>query len=136
MGVAVTKAELIERIAYRFPCLQKRQVREVLGEAFCEIANLMVRGGRIAWPGFGTFRRIRRAARAGRNPRTGRRITVAARFAISFRVSEDLRRDLVERFARQLRQQQRDRRSRSNGEPAVGDVRVVVVDDLTPEGSE
>ncbi|MGQ0701818.1 MAG: HU family DNA-binding protein [Gemmatimonadales bacterium] len=54
------------------------------------------KGGRILISGFGHFETRRRAARNGRDPRTGRRIAIEASTALVFRPGKPLR-DLLNR---------------------------------------
>lgn len=55
------------------------------------IAEELKGGGSVALPGFGRFATRDRAARRGRDPRTGREIEVAARRACVFSPREGLR---------------------------------------------
>ena len=49
-----------------------------------EIGHALEHGEDVRLSGFGTFRVKERAARAGRNPRTGEAIEIPARRAVSF----------------------------------------------------
>ena len=56
-----------------------------------EIGAALARGEKVVIPGFGTFKRTRRAARMGRNPRTGEAIEIPASNAVSFKASRALK---------------------------------------------
>ena len=54
-------------------------------DAFCESVTAEVaNGGDVTLIGFGTFKKVEKAARAGKNPRTGEKIQIAAKSAPKF----------------------------------------------------
>jgi DNA-binding protein HU-beta len=55
------------------------------------IARTLRKSRKVKITGFGTFEARRRAARPGRNPRTGERIRIPATWTASFRVGKGLR---------------------------------------------
>ncbi len=55
------------------------------------IARTLRKNQKVKITGFGTFEARRRAARAGRNPRTGERIRIPATWTASFRAGKGLR---------------------------------------------
>ena len=52
------------------------------------IADQITNGDNVTVTGFGTFERVERAPRTGRNPRTGERIQIAAKRAVRFSPGE------------------------------------------------
>jgi DNA-binding protein HU-beta len=70
-----TKAEMISAVAERAGS-DKKTVENVLGAFFDHAAEQVKSGGKIAWPGFGTFSMAERGARTGRNPQTGESIKI------------------------------------------------------------
>jgi DNA-binding protein HU-beta len=54
------------------------------------IAGALATEGKVTISGFGTFAVVERAARAGRNPRTGKRLTIPARNGVRFKVGKRL----------------------------------------------
>lgn len=58
------------------------------------IANALKKGGEVNITGFGNFKTRKRAARTGRNPQTGKTITIKASTAPVFRAGKGLK-DLV-----------------------------------------
>ncbi len=89
----MTKAELIARAAEKAG-VSKKQADRCL-RAFVEvIEDALAKGERVAIPGFGVFQVRERAARKGRNPRTGEEITIPARKIVHFKAAKQLR-DLV-----------------------------------------
>lgn len=58
------------------------------------IAGELRRNGEVALPGFGSFGVQERAARKGRDPRTGKEIEIPARRACVFRPRQGLRKSM------------------------------------------
>ncbi len=89
----MTQSDLIKDIAERTDTTQKSA--KVFLDAFVEsVQDSLKRGESVALPGFGTFRVAQRAARAGRNPRTGEPLQVAARKAPVFTAGTALRKSV------------------------------------------
>lgn len=55
------------------------------------LTHLLAKGDSIVLPGFASFSVKKRAARKGRNPATGKEITIAAHKAISFKTGSKLK---------------------------------------------
>jgi DNA-binding protein HU-beta len=55
------------------------------------IAGVLVQGETITLPGFGTFSLAERAARTGRNPKTGEALEIAASRAAKFKQAKALK---------------------------------------------
>jgi len=86
----MTKAELVAKIA-EAAGVSKKQADRCL-KAFIEaVEDALVKGERIALPGFGIFQVRERSARKGRNPRTGEEITIPARKVVVFKPAKQLR---------------------------------------------
>lgn len=66
----MNKAELVEQLEARLGCDRKTATDAVEG-VIDLIVRSVVKGDRVAISGFGTFEKVARAARTGRNPRTG-----------------------------------------------------------------
>ena len=69
----------------------KKQAQEAVEAVFDTIAKTMSRGEEVAITGFGTFRVVKRAAREGRNPKTGEKIQIAASVKPKFRAGKLLK---------------------------------------------
>lgn len=87
----MTKSELIQRLAEQNPHLFQRDVERIVSTIFDEISDALSRGDRVELRGFGAFSVKARAARAGRNPRTGESVEVAQKHVPSFKAGKDLR---------------------------------------------
>lgn len=79
----MTKAELIDAIAAKAGTT-KTDAAKVLN-AFCETVRV---ADKVTLVGFGTFQYKTRAARAGRNPQTGKPIQIAESRALTFKASK------------------------------------------------
>lgn len=73
--MALRKVEIIDNIAEN-ESLSKKQVAAVLDSFIEQITNGLVAGEQVILQGFGTFTVKTRAARTGRNPKTGEEIQI------------------------------------------------------------
>lgn len=72
--------------------MEKKVEAERAVDAVLEtIVKTMSRGEEVAISGFGTFRVVKRAAREGRNPKTGEKIQIAASTKPKFRAAKLLK---------------------------------------------
>ena len=84
------KVELVEAIAKKVG-LTKAEAGRALDSTFEAIAEALEKGDRVPLVGFGTFATSERAAREGRNPRTGETVKIAARTAVTFKAGSALK---------------------------------------------
>ena len=87
----MTRSQLILRLAEMNPHLYHRDVERIVATVFDEISAALARGDRVELRGFGAFSVKRRAARIGRNPRTGDMVQVAAKYLPYFKTGKELR---------------------------------------------
>jgi integration host factor subunit beta len=85
------KSELIQKIAAANPHLYQRDIERIVNVIFDEIVAALARGDRVELRGFGAFTVKHRAARQGRNPRTGETVFVDEKFVPFFKTGKDLR---------------------------------------------
>jgi len=91
----MTKADLIEKLQKGTgSALSKKQLNELLDEAFAEIAKSVRKDKRFSYPGFGTFTLKKRAARVGRNPKTGQEIEIKATKTVAFKPAPNVKNNL------------------------------------------
>jgi DNA-binding protein HU-beta len=86
----MTKAEFVEKLA-KETGLTKTQAKEVLESFLAQTTKILKKAGRLALSGLGTFEVVKRAKRAGRNPRTGEAVTIKAHKAVKFRPAKALK---------------------------------------------
>jgi DNA-binding protein HU-beta len=80
----MTKAELIEQVA-KDAKISKAAAGKALDSLTDGIMKaLKKKDGKLTLTGFGTFSKVRRKAREGRNPLTGESIKIKARNAVKF----------------------------------------------------
>jgi len=84
------KPELAARIVWQTPRLYNRNAERLINAILHEIAFALARGDRVEMRGFGTFSVRHRPARAGRNPKNGRSVSVPKRSHPSFKMSKEM----------------------------------------------
>ncbi len=87
----MTRSELITRLAARFPQLGLRDAELAVKTMLETMAQSIVEGQRIEIRGFGSFGLNHRPARTGRNPKTGARVEVPAKYVPHFKAGKELR---------------------------------------------
>jgi len=88
MGV-VTRDVLAEQLAERAE-ITMAAARDEVKWFFETISSALTGGDEVRIHGFGTFKTAQRAARTGRNPRTGESVQVPARRVVRFAASTTL----------------------------------------------
>jgi len=86
----VNKSELIEHIATQAD-LSKAAAGRALDAVTGAVRTTLKKGGSVTITGFGTFAVTKRAARTGRNPRTGAAIKIKAAKVPKFKPGKALR---------------------------------------------
>jgi DNA-binding protein HU-beta len=87
----MNKAELIEAIAKKVSGVSRKSAGDMV-DAFIETAQgALKKGESVALIGFGTFTTGKRAARTGRNPRTGEAIKIPAKKVVKFSAGAGLK---------------------------------------------
>lgn len=87
----MTKKDLVDLIAKK-ASLTNKAAREAVQATLDGIRDALKRGEKVVLTGFGTFSVRSRAARKGRNPRTGDVINIAARKTPGFTAGKALKR--------------------------------------------
>ena len=87
----MTKSELVENMA-KDAGIKKPEAAKAL-DSFMDnvIQSLKKKDGKVTLVGFGTFSKIRRKARKGRNPQTGEEIKIKACNVVKFRPGKKLK---------------------------------------------
>lgn len=84
------KSDLSSHVASQ-ASLSKAAADNVVNTVFSAITDALAKGEAVAIAGFGTFTTKSRAAREGRNPRTGETIAIPASTVPSFKAAKALR---------------------------------------------
>jgi len=89
----VNKSELVDALASKGK-MSKAEAGRVTDTLFSPsgiIASELKKGGKVQVTGFGNFETRKRGARKGRNPRTGKEITIKASTTAVFRAGKGLK---------------------------------------------
>lgn len=87
----MTKSELIARLAELNPHLYQSDAEKIVSTILDEISSALASGHRVELRGFGVFSVRNRNARAGRNPRTGEKVSVEAKNVPFFKAGKKLK---------------------------------------------
>ena len=87
----MTKSELIARLAERFPQLVAKDADFAVKMMLDAKSEALVRGDRIEIRGFGSFALNYRPPRVGRNPKSGEKVSVPAKWVPHFKAGKELR---------------------------------------------
>ncbi|MBT4089152.1 MAG: HU family DNA-binding protein [Calditrichaeota bacterium] len=90
----MNKKDLIDKIAADVE-VSKTAAGQGLDAVIKSIQGGIVGDGGVQMVGFGTFQTVKRAARNGRNPQTGKTIKIKAKKVVKFTVGKGLK-DAVE----------------------------------------
>ncbi|HOI75337.1 MAG: HU family DNA-binding protein [Syntrophaceae bacterium] len=85
----MTKAELIGAIAGEAG-ITKAAAGKALDAFMGAVAKELKKSGKLGLVGFGTFSVIKRKAREGRNPQTGKAIKIPAKKVVKFKAGKGL----------------------------------------------
>ena len=85
------KSELVQRIAAQNPHLYQRDVQKLVDAVLDQIVTALAKGDRVELRGFGAFGVKHRAARNGRNPRTGAHVSVDQKAVPFFKTGKEMR---------------------------------------------
>ena len=86
----MTKTALIEKIAADSG-LTKKDAGKAFAATVAAITETLAAGDKVTVPGFGTFEVRDRAARTGKNPRTGEAVKIAACKVPAFKAGKGLK---------------------------------------------
>lgn len=104
----MTKKEIVKTISEEIGLTQLK-TKEIVQKTFDAIVETLVTDGRIELRNFGVFEVKRRAPRKARNPKTGDKVDVPAKYVVSFKPGKEM-----EERVRQLEQREREREQAAN----------------------
>lgn len=87
----MVRTELVQALGKEHPSLRADEIERVVDAFFDEIAQSLTDDGRVDLRGFGAFTTRTRAARDGRNPRTGEAVEVPAKRVPFFHAGKAIR---------------------------------------------
>lgn len=86
----MNKSELTDKMA-ELAGLSKKDAGAALDAAITAISQELTSGGKVQLVGFGSFEVKERAARMGKNPRTGESVPIPAGKAVAFKCGKALK---------------------------------------------
>lgn len=95
----MTKKEIVKAISEEIGMTQLK-TKEIVQKTFDAIVETLITESRIELRNFGVFEVKKRAARKARNPRTGDKVLVPAKFVVTFKPGKEM-----EAKVRQLEEQ-------------------------------
>lgn len=100
--MAVTKSELIERVAAKQTHISVKDVELAVKTVLENMAQAMATGTRIEIRGFGSFSLHYRKSRTGRNPKTGEEVDIDGKYVPHFKPGKELRDRVNEAMAAEI----------------------------------
>ena len=85
----MNKSELVDAIS-KEAGLTKTKTNEVVNAIVETITNTLKKGEKVALVGFGTWSTAKRAKRTGRNPKTGKALTIPSKTVAKFKAGSEL----------------------------------------------
>lgn len=89
-GTILNKAELVTEVAER-ASMTKKDAERAVNAVVESIELALTKGERVSLVGFGTFEVRERAARVGRNPRTGATLEISSSRVPAFKAGKALK---------------------------------------------
>jgi DNA-binding protein HU-beta len=86
----MTKSDLIAQVAEQ-TSLTKKDSAAAIDAVFASITAALAQGNGLSITGFGSFAISDRAAKEGRNPKTGEKMAIAASKAVKFKPGKALK---------------------------------------------
>lgn len=87
----MTRSNLIDRLAELHPQLQLKDAELAVKTILDALSNTLSKGDRIEIRGFGSFGLNYKPPRQGRNPKTGAKVKVPAKYIPHFKAGKELR---------------------------------------------
>ncbi|MDD6182057.1 MAG: HU family DNA-binding protein [Desulfovibrionaceae bacterium] len=89
--IRMTKAELVAKIKEKAQLPTIVMAEGALDAVVASLREALAAGESVTFTGFGSFKVVERAARKGRNPRTGKEITIPASKVVKFTPGKGLK---------------------------------------------
>lgn len=87
----MTKAELVAKIKEKAGLPTNVMAESALDAVIASVREALAAGESVTFTGFGSFKVVERAARKGRNPRTGEMIAIPAGKVVKFTPGKGLK---------------------------------------------
>jgi DNA-binding protein HU-beta len=90
-GTVMTKAELVKALKEKAKLATNAQAEAVHDTLIGILADALKKDNAVTLTGFGSFKIVHRAARKGRNPRTGKELQIPVSKAVKFTAGKALK---------------------------------------------
>ena len=90
-SAAMNRADLIDRLADLHPTLQAKDAEMAVRVILDAMTDALSHGDRIEIRGFGSFALNYRPPRSGRNPKSGAKVEVPAKYSPHFKAGKEMR---------------------------------------------
>ena len=87
----MTRSDLINHLAVLYPQYTTKDVEQAVTTILNAMSDTLSKGERIEIRGFGSFALNYRPPRIGRNPKTGAKVEVHAKYVPHFKAGKELR---------------------------------------------
>ena len=87
----MTKSEIINMLSRKQSHLSGKDIEESVKILLEQMSDTLTEGSRIEIRGFGSFSLHHRAARSGRNPKTGEKVLLSSKHVPHFKPGKELR---------------------------------------------
>ena len=84
----MVRSELLQKFCNQHPQLLRRDVEKILEIIFFQITEALLRGENVEIRGFGTYKKTRRKARIGRNPKNSELVQIPEKKTIKWKISK------------------------------------------------
>ena len=84
----MVRSELVQKICNQHPGLLRKDVEKILEIIFNEISQALSRGENVEIRRFGTYKKIKRKARIGRNPKNSQLVQIPEKNALKWKMSK------------------------------------------------
>lgn len=86
----MNKAELVINVADKAG-IGRADVGKAMDAFISVVTQELAQGGKVQLVGFGTLEAVKKAEKAGRNPKTGEKITIPERVSVKFKPGKELK---------------------------------------------
>ena len=87
--MSFVKNRILSQLADSYPNFLRRDLEKALCLVLNEIIKALANGRQVQIRQFGTFALRQKKARIGRNPRTGKRVAIAAKQGVHWKMSKE-----------------------------------------------
>ena len=84
------RSQLLQKMCNLHPNILRKDMEKIFEIIFLEFVEALSRGENIEIRGFGSYKIVKRKARAGRNPKNSETIQIPAKKAIKWKMSKTL----------------------------------------------